>query len=178
MMLLIQLYPFLLLNWNSLIGFNCKYLINKNGYLTCLQKKGLNKFLKSRIDRAGYFTVRLNKNGQSSTHYVHRLLAIAVIPNANNKPFINHINGIKTDNRIENLEWITHAENVQHAYKMGLCKLENRQTPIIDICSGKKFPSIKKAAEFNLIKYNTCKGYLNGSRPNPTCLRYLSTEVA
>lgn len=177
-MYLIHLYPFLLLNWKSLNGSNCKYLINQNGYLICLQKKGLNKFLKSRIDRAGYFTVRLNKNGQSSTQFVHRLLAAAYIPNPNNKPFINHINGIKTDNRLENLEWVTHAENIKHAYEIGLCKPEGKQTPIVDICSGEKFPSIKKAAEFNSIKYTTCKGYLNGRRKNPTCLRYLSTQVA
>ena len=178
MIYLIQFYPFLLLNWKSVIGSNCKYLINKNGYLICLQKKGLIKFLKSRIDRAGYSTVRLNKNGQSSTQFVHRLLAAAFIPNPNNKPFINHINGIKTDNRLENLEWVTHAENIRHAYETGLCKTESKQTPIVDICSGKKFPSIKKAAEFNSIKYTTCKGYLNERRKNPTCLRYLSTQVA
>lgn len=171
-------YKVHVLDWKYIPGYNNKYLISKLGIVNSLKANGHHKTLKPRRDRAGYKTVRLTKNGKTSTFYVHRLIAQLFIPNELNKPNINHKNGNKTNNWYENLEWVTHAENVQHAYEMGLCKLESRQTPIIDICSGKKFPSIKKAAEFNLIKYNTCKGYLNGSRPNPTCLRYLSTEVA
>jgi hypothetical protein len=171
--MLYLIHPLLFFNWNSINSNKKNYFINNSGFILSLKNRTI-KFLKRRMDRAGYFTIRLTEDGNIKTHFLHRLIAETFIPNTNNKPFVNHINGIKTDNRIENLEWVTHSENVQHGYAMGLCKLESRQTPIIDICTGKIFPSIKNAAEFNQIKYTTCKGYLNGSRPNPTCLRYLS----
>ena len=66
----------------------------------------------------GYKVVYLyNKNNKSKCHLVHRILAKMFIPNPQNLPIINHKNGIKTDNRIENLEWCTYSENLKHAYK-------------------------------------------------------------
>jgi len=88
----------------SNLGNIRSYRIYKNG-----------KLLKHRISN-GYNRVMLNKKNKM----VHRLLAQAFIPNPENKPCINHINGIRNDNRVENLEWVTISENNKHAYDTGL----------------------------------------------------------
>jgi HNH endonuclease/NUMOD4 motif len=148
--------------------YNNKYVINTNGQIKSASK---GRLINQRLDRGGYMSVRLSMNGQTKTHYVHRLIAETFIPNPKTKPFINHINGIKTDNNIENLEWVTHAENMQHAYATGLC---NKSKPdIIDKCTGKSYNSIMQASKELKICYSTCRSYLKGTiKTNKTCLEY------
>ena len=78
------------------------------------------RFLKPATDAKGYLRVGLARQRKLTTKKVHRLVSEAFIPNALNKPTVNHINGIKTDNRIENLEWNTYQENALHAVENGL----------------------------------------------------------
>lgn len=68
----------------------------------------------------GYVSVCLLKNNKNKWHRVHRLVAKMFIPNLKNKPQVNHIDGIKTNNCVNNLEWCTAKENSQHSYKTGL----------------------------------------------------------
>ena len=73
--------------------------------------KKRNRFLKPRLHRDGYQQVSLCKDGKSKNHYIHRLVGVHYIENPNNKPQIDHINRIKTDNRLCNLRWTTRSEN-------------------------------------------------------------------
>lgn len=74
----------------------------------------------------GYPSVKTSINGIIFKQYLHRLLALSFIPNTENKPHINHINGIRTDYRLENLEWVTHKENMIHASKTGLLQVSKK----------------------------------------------------
>lgn len=74
--------------------------------------------LKPWLNTKGYPQVDLGKH----TKKVHRLVAIAFIPNPENKPQVNHIDGVKTNNEITNLEWVNNADNQKHAWKIGLSK--------------------------------------------------------
>ena len=92
------------------------YTINEDGYI---YNKN-NKKIKSYITNKGYVAVQLKRDKKRYHKLVHRLVAETYIPNPNNKPQVNHINGNKTDNRVGNLEWVTAEENVNHRQKNGL----------------------------------------------------------
>lgn len=98
--------------------FEGLYQIDKTGNVLNLKTQRL--FKPHCPNSRGYITVDLFNNGKRKSFLVHRLIAETFIPNPLNLQFVNHINGIKSDNRVENLEWCTASENSIHSFKTGL----------------------------------------------------------
>lgn len=122
--------------WKDIIDYEGLYQVGSLGGIKAVdQKRWMNvnmayayykeKELSPYKTIDGYLQIRLSKNSVGRTFLVHRLIALVFIPNPENKPEVNHLNGIKDDNRIENLEWSTPTENQKHAYKNGL-KISNK----------------------------------------------------
>ena len=107
-----------------------KSLERKNIFYCGLRKKHLERPTKEKIlnynkSNRGYLQVCLTKDGKSKTYTVHRLVAKAFLPNLKNKKQVNHIDGNKENNNIDNLEWVTSSENNKHAFITGLNKPHN-----------------------------------------------------
>jgi len=102
--------------WKSIGGFEGIYQISNCGNVRSVKRS---KNLKHNNSH-GYFTVDLYLNGIRKKIRVHRLVAEAFIPNPDNKPEVNHEDGVKTNNNASNLTWMTHSENGLHAYRTGL----------------------------------------------------------
>ena len=101
--------------------FSCdrviSYYSNKNKQSN---RKLKGQLIKLRINTKKYYDVKLYKNGIETTHQIHRLVALAFVPNLKNKFEVNHIDGNKLNNYYKNLEWCTQQENVDHAWKYKL----------------------------------------------------------
>lgn len=106
--------------WASFLDYS--YEVSSTGKVVRILKNGRRKFMKpSPFDDSGYLRVTLTKRGVPKTIRVHRMVLMSFAPCEGMESLeINHINGIKTDNRLENLEWVTRKQNAEHAVNLGL----------------------------------------------------------
>jgi len=113
------------MNFKDIPLFIGKYQVSDNGILKRLSYQYMNKSVK-KIHTEIIIKPTVSKNGYNRTnifgksYLIHRLVAITFIPNQLNLPEVNHKNGIKSDNRVDNLEWVTRYENAKHATEYGL----------------------------------------------------------
>lgn len=119
--------------WKDIESYEGYYQISNFGRVKSLSRilwngkvfhKSKEKIMHCPLNSSGYYKTSLYRNKKCRQHLVHRLVAQAFIPNLENKPFINHINGIRNDNTLENLEWVTPSENIRHMF----CVLNYQKT--------------------------------------------------
>lgn len=103
--------------WKDVVGYEGLYQVSNLGKVYSLISNKIIAFSKK---PKGYLIVHLYKNGVDKSKHIHRLVAEAFIPNPNNYPEVNHLDGIKTNNCIDNLEWCTKKQNMEHASKNNL----------------------------------------------------------
>lgn len=166
--------------WLPVYGYESLYEISSHGRIRSLDKSWVNdrggicrkagKVLTP--DTAhGYYHIKLWQSGRFKWFQIHQLVAIAFIPNPENKPHVNHLNSNRGDNMVDNLEWCTPKENLVHASRMGRLKHNNGKM-VVNLTTGQQYKSCKEASDHTGINYQTLRAYLNGALDNKTQLKY------
>lgn len=149
--------------WKDVVGYEGYYKVSNWGRVMSVERKVWNgkgyktessRILKQAYNQKGYPIVYLSKESKQKTVTVHRLVALAFIPNPLDKPQVNHIDGDKTNNLVDNLEWCTNEENQIHAVKHGLndhskykAGKKERAVAKIDTKTGEVIETYKSAAD-------------------------------
>lgn len=155
-----------MIEWRKIAGFDGDYLVSNTGLVRSVKQERRRKLkryfiMRPAINSGGYWSCALCKNGISSTHSVHQLVGKAFISNPENKHDINHKDGVKTNNHVDNLEWNTRSENLSHAYDTALrirphglsngrCKLSEDQVRTIRVRAETGESPAKIGKDFNV----------------------------
>ena len=166
-----ELKPLILLDGETYkdVYFNSNFIVTNYGRIfskpiegvrsnNWVQKRGYLE-LKQSINTNGYLTVRINKTPKT----VHRIVLMSFLP-CNLSKQVNHINGIKTDNKLSNLEWMSCGENIRHAVRLGLISVSKVDCFSLDGVFIKTYNSVKDVCESLGIKNTNVYNMLNGKR--------------
>lgn len=142
----------------------CTHPKSKTG--TCIRKS---RILHQCDDTSGYYRVTIQVNKLRADYNVHRLVAEAFIPNPDNLISVNHKNGNKHDNSIDNLEWMSYSDNTRHAHKTGL---NSHHISIKCIETSEIFSSLSDASKAFGCSYETMSAYIQGKRKSRILAKY------
>ena len=171
-------------------GYEGIYQVSNKGNIKSLYiRKGITSALRVlHIGTHGYLGLTLSKNGVQKNFKVHRLVALEFLPKMQGLTEINHIDGNKLNNDINNLEWSNRSKNMKHAFDKGLAKISDNQKKgmsnrrkgkpsyckkVTNIITGETYISAREAADDIGMKHNTLLAKLRGVNPNETNLRFL-----
>ena len=131
--------------WKKFIyeGQETDYSVSTEGEV----RKDTTNYILSQSSQQDYKFVGLIINGKQKRMRVHRMVALAFIDNPDNKPYVNHINGNRSDNNVENLEWVTPSENTQHAVDTGLFKSGRARAVVQYKLNGEQMATFESASE-------------------------------
>lgn len=149
--------------WKDVVGYEGRYVVSNTGKV---KRADVDKTMKFSVNKKGYLKVALSARGALKSCAVHRVVAFAFLENPENKPEVNHINGVKMENNVENLEWCTRDGNIAHAINTGLrdyksmtgekshlSKLTEKEVREIRLLrSGTKLTLLKIAKKYNVTK--------------------------
>lgn len=139
-------------------NYEDNYEIDENGNIYSLPRNGTVNYKKkitTRINKFGYEQCVLMKNNKMKTHLVHRLVAICFVNNSNNYPQVNHINGIKSDNRAVNLEWCTISYNTKHAFDNNLGRFKESALRNLEIMNKNKYTKVILQKDDEMLIFNS-----------------------
>ena len=123
-------------------GYEGLYAITEDGQVWSYRRK---IYLAQRYDKNGYKRITLRKDGDMKTHFIHRLVAEAYVPNPENKETVNHMDECKENNHYTNLSWMTRAENISYGTRNERAAAAVRK-PVRCVETGEVFESVKAAA--------------------------------
>lgn len=180
--------------WRDIQGYEGLYQVSNNGRVkrvghSVKYKNGVEHFYKERmlspnLQNTGYLTVTLCSTEGQRIFSIHRLVAEAFIPNVSNAPQVNHKDGDKTNNNVENIEWCTASENSSHAWRNGLSKVTERHResarkmclqraiPVECVETGEVFDSAAEAARHLGIWNQNISKVLHGTRKSAGGYRF------